>query len=381
MSYPVKWFDSTMGGAPVMSGTAGAMIALLDACLVNGFNVLTPTSITVSGGIATVVYPTAHGYLQHQVIAVSGATPAELNGEKRVLSVVDINTITFDATGIPDGAASGTISTRAAPVGGWEKVFSGDNKAVYRTADITGSRLYLRVDDTGTNNALTRGYESMSDVDTGLGAFPTTTQLSSGYVWRKSDYADTSSRRWRLFGDSHMFYVFAMWSSNTSYGAAWYGYGDIVSYKPGDAYGCAISGHNNAGPPYPGGSPIIGECIGNQETMHIARSYTQTGAAVAGRRIGNRLCDYFGYSGSAYPSPVDGGLALHYPVVITEGSSPSPPRGIQPGVMQPIQSAPLTDGAIVSGLLGLDGRAVMLVRIDHYTHAGRVAIDITGPWR
>lgn len=380
MSYPVKWFDSTMGGAPVLSGTAGAMIALLDACLVNGFNVLTPTSITVSGGIATVVYSTTHGYLQHQVIAVSGATPAELNGEKRVLSVVDINTLTFDATGIADATATGTISTKAAPLG-WEKVFSGTNKAVYRSTDVTSTRLDLRVDDTGTKNALARGYEAMTDVDTGTGPFPTAAQMTDGWYWRKSNTANSAARRWRLFGDAFLFHLFPRWDSDTSYGAAWYRFGDAITFKAGDAYHCIIGGHNKASPSYTGHFPSMAECYSYNDKYHFARSHTQTGEAKPGRECGSRACDNFGYLGAVYPSAVDNGLHLHYPVLLTEGDNISEKRGILPGVLQPIQNAPLTDGAIVTDLPDLPGLVVMLVCIDYSRAEARIAIDITGPWR
>lgn len=381
MSHPVKWFDSTMGGAPVLSGRPGAIIALLDACLINGFNVLTPSSMTVSGGVATVAYSTAHGYLQHQVIEVSGATPDGLNGERRVLSVVDINTITIDATGIADGTASGTISTRAAPVGTWEKVYSGTNKAVYRCTDPSSTRLYLRVDDTDPYDALVRGYESMSDVDTGVGEFPTTAQMSSGWSWRKSSSANATARRWRIFSDGRFFHLMARWSSNTPYGAAWYLFGDIRSYKPGDAYHCAIGGHLVKGASEPGSSPTPAECYGDSNVMSIARSHAQTGSPVYGRRSGSRLCAYFGIYGQPYPSPVDGGLLLHAPVHVTEGGVTSPLRGALPGVLQPVQTAPLTDGAVVSDLDGLPGRTIMLVQIDYNGLQGRVAFDITGPWR
>ncbi|EPD32955.1 hypothetical protein HMPREF9701_06413, partial [Delftia acidovorans CCUG 274B] len=48
----VKHFLSSMTGAPVLSGTVGSMIALLDALLVTGFDTKTLTSLTVVGGVA-----------------------------------------------------------------------------------------------------------------------------------------------------------------------------------------------------------------------------------------------------------------------------------------------------------------------------------------
>ena len=41
MTTSVKYFHSELPGAPVLSGTAGSRIAVLDACLVNGWGLLT----------------------------------------------------------------------------------------------------------------------------------------------------------------------------------------------------------------------------------------------------------------------------------------------------------------------------------------------------
>ena len=49
---------------------------------------------------------------------------------------------------------------------GWTKAFSGTNLAAYRQG--AGSMCYLRVDDgTGSFKVKMRGYESMTDIDTG----------------------------------------------------------------------------------------------------------------------------------------------------------------------------------------------------------------------
>lgn len=50
MSTAVKFFHSEMPSAPVLSGTAGSLLAILDACLVNGWGLMTATSVVVSGG-------------------------------------------------------------------------------------------------------------------------------------------------------------------------------------------------------------------------------------------------------------------------------------------------------------------------------------------
>ena len=378
MTYPIKYHHSAMQGAPALSGTAGAMIALLDAVLINGFNVLAPTSIVVASGVATVTYSTTHGYAAHDIIKVAGATPAELNGEQRVTSVTS-NALTF-ATTAADGTATGTLETRTAPVGFWEKSFSGTNKAAYRSTDPAMTQLFLRVDDTGTNNALWRGYETMTDVDTCTGPFPTVAQAASGLFARKSSSADAVARPWVVVADNGLILFFVAWSSSyPTY--AWYKFGDVLSLKEGDAYHCVIGAHTAETPSYPGASPTPAECAFTGTQCYAARSDTQIGSAVELRQGGSRASAAFGSGGQPYPSRVNNGLLLHAPVLLHEGADTAPTRGEWPGILQPIQNQPLASGDIVDNFPSLPGRRVLLLRIDSSSSEGRIAIDITGPWR
>ena len=55
-------FDSSQVGAPVLSGSAGALRAVIKACLVDGFGAGAVATLTVSGGIATATYAGAHPF-------------------------------------------------------------------------------------------------------------------------------------------------------------------------------------------------------------------------------------------------------------------------------------------------------------------------------
>ena len=105
-------FDSSQPGAPVLSGTAGALRTLLKACLVDGFGAGAVATLTVSGGIATATYAGAHPFKVGYVAQFAGATPAGLNGNKVILSATGTS-VTFAAPGVPDGAATGTITSKA----------------------------------------------------------------------------------------------------------------------------------------------------------------------------------------------------------------------------------------------------------------------------
>ena len=177
----VKHAYSSMTGAPVISGTAGTLIAALDAFLVTGWGAKTVDSATISGGVCRLNFASGKSSAEAEaVIVVSGATPAGLNGEQKVTAVS--NTWVEFKTNLPDGAVTGSLSLKMAPLG-WEKVFTGTNKAVYRPTDPASTRTYYRVDDTNAIFARLQMYESMTDVDNGIAAAPLT--VAGGYYWYK----------------------------------------------------------------------------------------------------------------------------------------------------------------------------------------------------
>lgn len=365
----VKVFRSTDTGAPSVSGTAGSLITLLDACLANGYNSVTLTSLAVSGNVATATKAN-HGFSAvgtvGPVVRIAGATPSELNGDWRIV-VVDADTFTFATSGISDQTATGTITAKRAPAG-FSKVFSGTNKAAYRADDVNATRLYLRVDDTTTTYATVKGYETMSDVDTGTGSWPSTARYLP-----KSSAASSTARPWVLIADGRLFFLVI-----NSDGGSYFDdltFGDILSYKAGDAYHCwlcagTVTGYGN------GASSGQLSLLNNSTGSDIARSYTQTGSSVSGLRHSHRISNlHLGEAGNAYPSPVDNGFHA-WPVEIWEGSTAA--RGILPGVYNPIHNANPANGTIITDVPQLSGRSLLVsTLVNQY----RAAFDISGPWR
>ena len=383
-AFPVKWFDSTFRGAPVLSGTAGAWIAALDACLLDGFGAITPTKIEVVGNIATATVNVGDTFTPYAVISVSGATPAQLNGEARVLTSTSTS-FTF-ATDAADGLATGTISIRYAPVGGWEKTYSGTNKAVYRSTDPLASGFYLRVDDTGTVNARVVGYESMSDVDTGINAFPTAAQLSGGGYLAKSDTADATARPWCLFADAR----FVHWGTCPKTGAyntaALRGFGDLQPLSTLDAYAVALS--TNAAFSQ-GDVSIAGAFVGSEAAVGATGTYVARALSGA---VGSQLRATRPYTGASTsvggsdttlgtaPSPIDGKLRLARRYLNDLGD-----RAVIPGLLHvPMSAQSLPHMQLLSDQL--DERHLYSVVYHHSSvfntgAQGRALFDITGPWR
>lgn len=377
---PVKFYDSLDSGAPTVAGQAGNLITLLDACLVNGYNANTILSITRNGSTATVSFSTAHGYRSTipQVIAISGADQSEYNGEFFIGNVT-ANTFDITITGTPATPATGSIFAKVASLN-WTKVFSGTNKAVYKSDDPINPTLYIRVDDTTTNYAEVRGYESMTDVDTGTGMFPLLSQQTYSRIY-KSTTSDATLRPWRLFGDTSIVYLLS--SGNLSANTAWtyqntmgfgYGFGNILSFKAGDAYSTMVATY--------GGTAHSSANIDLQTATHYAaRNYWQTGTSVAitsnAPFAWNSGTWTPGY-GPTYPSPVDGSFMLAERWLAKEGAEY---RGIYPGKyfmpQKTTASSTIADRTLVSGVPNFPGKTFLITA----SSGGGMAFDLTGPWR
>lgn len=198
-----RLFRSSDPGAPTLQNTAGDITDIYYACLVSGYGSITLTSLVVASGIATATYSGGHGHSNFgalsvgPVINISGITDLTgLNGDKRI-TVTSSTEFTFDATGISDGTASGTIVAKVAPAG-WAAIYNDTNKYAFQSTDPGASGILLRVTHLGTTYGTVYAYESMSDIDTGTDAFPT----GLGYILG-SDGA--TARAWIMVATSKSF--------------------------------------------------------------------------------------------------------------------------------------------------------------------------------
>ena len=367
----IVYMNNGMSGAPqnIKTGSGGSNIALLDACLVNGFGSVTVNSIVVASGVATCTVSGGHQLSMFgstgPVIRISGVTtPAELNGDWRV-TVTDATHFTF-TTVAANQTATGTISAKRAPAG-FSKVYSGTNKAVYRSNDTEGTRLYLRVDDADPSFSRVRGYEAMSDVDTGTGPFPTDAQLSGGAYLNKPSSTGTAYP-WTLFGDGRLFYLF---TSNGSYYYNGMVFGDIESYVAGDAYHCLLVAATASG-------SYLNQIYQMSSTAGswLARNYSQLGGAIGSARYSHGQASMFGGASQVFPAPADNGLRV-WPVEVWDNTSND--RGWLSGAWNPIHNnSVLAHGSIYSNVNNLPGRDFIIQEVPNN---GRAALDLTGPWR
>lgn len=384
----VKHAYSSMAGAPAIGGTVGSLIGALDAFLVNGWGAKAVDSAVISNGICRLNFASGKSAAEaHAVIAVTGATPSALNGEQKVTAVA--NAWVEFKTDLPDGAVTGSISFKMAPLG-WEKVFAGTNKAVYRQTDPASTRTFYRVDDTNAQYARVQMYESMTDVDNGVGPAPLT--VSGGYYWHKRSTGAASSY-WVLAGDSRGFYLLVACSSssapasnNNSALVSQY-MGDLSSFRSGDAWCSMVTGSDSANYNNVGGCMY---CSGGSAGFTLKRLAHGLGSAVqAARKVFGSVSSFSGSDGylGAFPSTVDNGLHLS-PILINDGPvAPAGPRGIAPGAFHCPQTGALAgfgwDVAMTKGQGAFVGKMLLSVQVGSPAsgNQGVGFLDVTGPWR
>jgi hypothetical protein len=248
-------YRSTDAGAPVLTGETGKLVALLKACLVDGY----------------------------------GAKAAA----------------------------------------GWTEPYTGVSKGAFKQG--AGScGFYLRVKDDGCDEAATptlatfkeawiTGYETMTDVDTGTGPFPTAAQGVGGVamqVVRKSLAASAVARVWRIFADSRTIYMLIFTADNPPNCYAW-NFGDFCSYTPGDIYCCALTARDtlNSGASSPEWFNTIAAAFlfASYDHTYVARSYTGIGGSTLHAWVGDTTAANSrvpGFQGYQFPNPADGGLIL-----------------------------------------------------------------------
>lgn len=386
----VKFFNEKMPGAPTLNGTPGAALAVIDACLRTGFGQRQITSLVVSGDVATITTANEAGNVEllHSVIAVSGITGAlaALNGEQRITAAT-ATTLQF-ATTASDGTAAGTISIKTAPAG-WSRIFTGANKAVYKSSDPQSTGKFLRIDDSDAYYTHPRGYGAMTDVDTGTDPFPSlTTHPNSKWRWTRK--YGSGSYVWDFFADTRAFiYAPASYAGDDKLQASFFA-GDIEPCYAPAPHDFLLT--TQATRSY--SSSIAG--LGHSSSLDsgyvaLAGSLSGLGDPPRARVLGGAGESY--YSGvnsnlGSFPS-AGGQLELAQPSVIDlDSRSSSVLRGGLVGVYyspQRFQSNVFPRGSTVElgnkklrAVRSIVGRATDAAGA---AHAGKIFIDVLGPWR
>lgn len=375
----VKVFRSTDFGAPTNTNAAGSTIALLDAVLVNGYGLQTATSITRTGTTATVTLPSAHLLKDGTFVRIAGATQTDYNGDFPI-TVTGANTFTYQVANSPATPATGTITSKVAPAG-WTKPFSGTNLAAYKTG-VGSNGMYFRIDDTvatsGSTSSITWcGYETMTDINTGTGRFPTTAQATStGECGFLKAFGGTQA--WTIVATEKIAY-FAMQSGALGNLNV---FGDFDSFKSGDIFNTVIIGQQKSGyvdqPSILFGT-VLSSNLASISFHYTARDITQIGSSIAsGKTSAHGTTRIGGVSGAVYPNPASGSLHIN-PIYITESNCT---RGTLKGVWHMSHNRPFSDGDVIFGSGDYVGKKFLVVDFGSsvYGNVGQVLFEISNTW-
>lgn len=339
---PTFFFHSGMLGAPTNTNAAGSTLGIIRACLSTGFNLKSVVTASVASGVMTLNFAAPHGYEDKVWIRLDGTPGGSL--VQRVTTSAGASSLTIAAPGFADGAVAGTLSTRVAPAD-WEEVFTGTLKAVFRSKVIGpgSTRFFYRVSDavSGDGPGILRGFEIMSDVDTGIGLFPAVAQVSgSGSQVLRSNSA--TARGWYIVCDGRTVYGGCAYDSANNY---WnFFFGDQQPFGSADLFCAAVDGTMN---------------LATEDSYYNARIAAGTGASA---QCSMRTL-FSGSTARTYPSPIDGGMVFARPVMTNDGSSAtsSALRGVMRGLLQcSAQPIPSGQGWVVMSASGVSGRTLVV---------------------
>lgn len=370
MSLPVL-LTSDMTGSPILTPTNGSVNALLNACLVNGFNTQSVVTATAASGVVTFNFASAPGFSANDTVTVAGASNSTVNGQFRVQSAAS-NQVMVAIPGVPDGAVGGTITLKFSPLG-WTRPYSGTGIGCYKQGGAATHKRFVRVYDNTAGASpyayYIRGYENMTAVSTGTGAFPTTAQVAGN---GQEHYAASNSsgeaaafqhRAWVIVGTPRFFVLYAengraMYSAtpdtlNPVSSVAWSAmsmtmFGELANVpKPADTYACIC-------PAY-----YLGW------TIYAPRGVSGTGTArgvVVG--MGGQVGQW--NHGLQYPSAADGGIHFNGTLYAYDDTTPYGLRGTLPGTLVSLESTnesgsvPPVFGYKFTNIPGVTGRVMYM---------------------
>jgi len=404
-STAVKLYRHTDAGAPVLTGAPGSIAALLHACLVVGINASGVDSITRDGSTVTATVSAGHGLTQGVVVNISGAEEDEYNGNHRITSAT-VSAFDFElaASLTPATPATGALYCKMAPAG-WERSFvSGDaQRAAFRSLAVDATGYHIYIEDTnnqGTRRAGVRGYEAMSDIDSGSNPFPFSPADDQWCYWYKGG-DETTARDWALIADDKLFWLYF---NNGSHRVVCCG--DLVSHLPTDAYNCVVSGSSSATDDNQF-APIAAITEYNRDIVtgfYLARDLAgiHNGAPISTALAPFLVCASSTDQDDLFPKELGGDHTLPWPPAATGGVITAPVSYVEidkiskapqlrvqaTGLLVPLHDCPFANFELVNNLQSTSGDYIALScraprQMDSVNpqRTGQILIDIVGPWR
>lgn len=398
MAQEIVFYHSAMTGAPSSTlNAAGAVITVLDAVLVNGFNVNTVSTLTRSGTTATATTSGTNGFSINDWVLIAGADQSAYNGRVKVTSKPASNQFTFEVAGSPTTPATGTITAKY-PGAGWAKTTAGTNNAAYQGG---GLGLWVQVED---NNPYADSHVGVRmRLAQGWTALDTATVIGTQINMHKA------TGGWMVFADAKTAYIFWGPLGGNVKSCC---FGEFAPFYSGDAFSAFISGGRTSDAAlrtcYDDASSAGSDYLGSQwpaaryvttalqaagvDSSSNLRGISQVGASVVSGPlmvpgswlgVGNQTCNQFVAQGMFTPSLADNSIPIG-PIFNQEFASPNYTlRGRHRGVYWPLgrMSGGFTNGFQRLDNALVDGVTQPLVLITMTQAAVRqLAFQVDGAW-
>lgn len=258
---------------------------------------------------------------------------------------------------------------------GWTKPQTGTNRRAYKNGTGSTGLLWRVRDDAGgtggAKEALIRGAESMSDVNTLTNPFPTSGQISNtdnSLIIRKSATADATTRAWIVVADAKTCYVFLATGdqANTYYGHA---FGDGYSLVSGDAWHGLVnarSSENSATATASNSGGLNGDldCCSSTGTnapgIYLARNHSGAVGSTQYSRVGAFGLNVMGQGTNAftYPNPADNSIYLSRVFICSSLVL----RGYFRGLWYWLHAGGANDGDTFNGSGDLAGKTFLVIK-------------------
>jgi hypothetical protein len=250
------------------------------------------------------------------------------------------------------------------PAAGWTRPYDSGYDSAFRQGG--GNQFYIQINGQLVSNPPVSigvaGYETMTAISTGTGRFPS----SGNGVWWHGVGSSGAPRPWVVVADDRTFYLFLDELFTGKYQPLYFG--DVYSFKTGDAYRTILVTHLGGSPTWNPGSALHTYIGTTAYSILMARSHDGVVQSSPAAMHGDSSCAVEeGDAGSsmrgplAYPHQPDGNIWLA-PIYVHQPSSFSL-RGKMRGLWHWLHhTSGIADRDTFSGTGELAGKTFMLLK-------------------
>lgn len=377
-SASVKFIRSSDKGVPPAPTDWATFVAWIKGVFIDGFNEVNVTRVAHQTGELTLTLPDNHGFVQWQVISLSGAADARFNVDMRVLRVRG-QEVTCSVDNRLPPTTTGTMKVKQAPVG-WEITYENETTLVLHSK-APGGQYYFQFLKRGDAQIEIRGAEGWANGQPVNEWYSSQSSTESQSWWAGLAQLDL---KWVVVGDDQLFFVItdvlgvALHPRDVGFSGA---STVVAAFGKFDSFNPANPGHTllsyaryRHASSWFSGLAFYGSFQGSYNNDPGASLSRQ----VDGRfSLGGSWCSLWGASPtggySGYPIGVQGGVVISPTYVV----SPYALWGRMPGLYR---GSDYPTNQVLTGVPGMDGHVFIAVATGGYGQE-RWFIDITGPWR